>query len=79
MNERKPTWNCPVCDKAAVFDNLVIDGYFQDVLASSILPHDNNEIQLHNDGSWSPCEKVEETKNDHRKTSHLADDDDIGK
>lgn len=27
MNERKPTWNCPVCDKAAIFDNLVIDGY----------------------------------------------------
>lgn len=26
MNERKPTWNCPVCDKAANYDNLVIDG-----------------------------------------------------
>lgn len=27
MNERKPTWNCPVCDKPAIYDNLVIDGY----------------------------------------------------
>lgn len=26
MNERKPTWNCPVCDKPATYDNLVIDG-----------------------------------------------------
>jgi len=26
MNERKPTWNCPVCDKPAIYDNLVIDG-----------------------------------------------------
>lgn len=26
MNERKPTWNCPVCDKPAVYNNLVIDG-----------------------------------------------------
>lgn len=26
MNERKPTWNCPVCDRPAAFDNLVIDG-----------------------------------------------------
>lgn len=26
MNERKPTWNCPVCDKPALYDNLVIDG-----------------------------------------------------
>lgn len=26
MNERKPTWNCPVCDKPANYDTLVIDG-----------------------------------------------------
>ena len=26
MNERKPTWTCPVCDKAALYDTLVIDG-----------------------------------------------------
>lgn len=26
MNERKPTWNCPVCDKPSLYDNLVIDG-----------------------------------------------------
>lgn len=53
MNERKPTWNCPVCDKPALYDNLVIDGYFQEVLSSSMLPLDCNEIQLHKDGSWS--------------------------
>ncbi|XP_037895774.1 E3 SUMO-protein ligase PIAS2 isoform X3 [Glossina fuscipes] len=53
MNERKPTWNCPVCDKPAAFDNLVIDGYFQEVLASNLLKSDDTEIQLHKDGSWS--------------------------
>ncbi|KAL7735536.1 hypothetical protein ACLKA6_010566 [Drosophila palustris] len=53
MNERKPTWNCPVCDKAAIYDNLVIDGYFQEVLGSSLLKSDDTEIQLHQDGSWS--------------------------
>uniref|UniRef100_A0A1A9Z365 SP-RING-type domain-containing protein n=1 Tax=Glossina pallidipes TaxID=7398 RepID=A0A1A9Z365_GLOPL len=47
MNERKPTWNCPVCDKPAAFDNLVIDGYFQEVLASNLLKSDDTEIQLH--------------------------------
>ncbi|KAF2896135.1 hypothetical protein ILUMI_10048 [Ignelater luminosus] len=51
MNERKPTWNCPVCDKPALYDNLVIDGYFQDVLGSSNA--ETSEIQLHKDGSWS--------------------------
>ncbi|KAJ9591475.1 hypothetical protein L9F63_001961, partial [Diploptera punctata] len=53
MNERKPTWMCPVCDKPALYDNLVIDGYFQQVLLSGKLPFDGNEIQLHQDGSWS--------------------------
>lgn len=52
MNERKPTWNCPVCDKPAVYDSLVIDGYFQDVLNSPKLLHEVNEIQLLQDGSW---------------------------
>ena len=34
MNERKPTWNCPVCDKKALYDDLLIDGYYQDILDS---------------------------------------------
>lgn len=42
-----------MCDKAALYENLVIDGYFQDVIASSMLSSDDNEIQLHPDGSWS--------------------------
>uniref|UniRef100_A0AAR5PG96 SP-RING-type domain-containing protein n=1 Tax=Dendroctonus ponderosae TaxID=77166 RepID=A0AAR5PG96_DENPD len=53
MNERKPTWNCPVCDKPALYDHLVIDGYFQEIISSSLLPSDCNEIQLLKDGSWS--------------------------
>ncbi|XP_031617888.1 E3 SUMO-protein ligase PIAS2 isoform X2 [Contarinia nasturtii] len=53
MNERKPTWNCPVCDKAALYETLVIDGYFQEVLQSDALPPDTNEIQLLKDGSWT--------------------------
>lgn len=52
MNERKPTWNCPVCDNPALYDNLVIDGYFQEVLNSKKLLPDVNEIQLLQDGSW---------------------------
>ncbi|NXU54775.1 PIAS3 ligase, partial [Turnix velox] len=26
MNEKKPTWTCPVCDKRAPYDGLIIDG-----------------------------------------------------
>lgn len=64
MNERKPTWNCPVCDKPAVYDNLVIDGYFQEVLASTKLSPEDTEIQLHKDGSWSTHIKQSESLDD---------------
>lgn len=80
MNERKPTWNCPVCDKPAFFDNLVIDGYFQEVLASTELPSDKNEIQLHQDGSWS-ChieEKKKATETQFNKSKVEVVSDDIG-
>nr|CAD7458333.1 unnamed protein product [Timema tahoe] len=62
MNERKPTWVCPVCDKPAPFDSLMIDGYFQDVLKSSRLTPDSTEIQLHQDGLWSTLTLKEEDK-----------------
>ena len=60
MNERKPTWNCPVCDSKALYDTLLIDGYFQEVLQSSTLSKDENDIILESDGSWKPVPKDDE-------------------
>ena len=31
MNERKPKWLCPVCNKTALFENLLLDGFFKEV------------------------------------------------
>ena len=28
MNERKPKWTCPVCNKPALMENLLVDGFF---------------------------------------------------
>ena len=53
MNERKPTWVCPVCDRPILYDNLAIDGYFSDILSSSLLPSDSMEVQLNVDGTWT--------------------------
>lgn len=53
MNELKQTFICPVCDKEALYENLVIDEYFQEVLASCSINDDNHEIELKNDGSWN--------------------------
>uniref|UniRef100_A0A673N116 E3 SUMO-protein ligase PIAS1-like n=1 Tax=Sinocyclocheilus rhinocerous TaxID=307959 RepID=A0A673N116_9TELE len=51
MNEKKPTWVCPVCDKKAPFEHLIIDGLFMEILSSCV---DCDEIQFKEDGSWAP-------------------------
>ena len=52
MNERRARWVCPVCDCAAIFDNLLIDGLMQEVLnkCSPSVEY----IEYLDDGSWVP-------------------------
>ncbi|KAG8432052.1 hypothetical protein GDO86_019519 [Hymenochirus boettgeri] len=57
MNEKKPTWTCPVCDKKAPYDTLIIDGLFMDILNSCT---DCDEIQFMEDGSWCPMRPKKE-------------------
>ncbi|XP_054710687.1 E3 SUMO-protein ligase PIAS2-like [Uloborus diversus] len=52
MNEKKPKWICPVCDKQALFKSLAIDGLFLDIVSKA--PEDCTEVQFHEDGSWTP-------------------------
>merc|ERR1711862_168543 len=54
MNEKKPKWVCPVCNKPALMENLLVDGFFMELIKSPRLPADEHEIVLHNDGSWDP-------------------------
>ncbi|ESO88276.1 hypothetical protein LOTGIDRAFT_193532, partial [Lottia gigantea] len=58
MNEKKATWICPVCDKPATFDKLIIDGYFLEIFRAS---PNCNDIQFHPDGNWSRLEPPKET------------------
>jgi len=69
MNERKPTWQCPICDSPALYDNLMVDGYFLDVIKAKELPEEENEIILNQDGSWHPIprEESEDTKKKEEK------------
>ncbi|KAG7202859.1 hypothetical protein KM043_010009 [Ampulex compressa] len=76
MNERKPTWNCPVCDKPALYDTLVIDGYFQEVLNSNKLLPEVNEIQLLQDGSWENLVLKKEKDKDKTETKAAANSQD---
>ena len=50
MNEKKPSWLCPVCDKQAEYKTLFIDGLFTQILKET--PSDSNEIEFSDDGSW---------------------------
>ncbi|XP_040178504.1 E3 SUMO-protein ligase PIAS4 [Rana temporaria] len=51
MNEKKPTWTCPVCDKPAQYDQIIIDGLLSKILSEC---KDADEIEFLVDGSWRP-------------------------
>lgn len=52
MNERRPTWVCPVCDQKAYYADL-----FKDELFMSIISEANcDDIVFSADGSWSPLD-----------------------
>ncbi|XP_041855899.1 E3 SUMO-protein ligase PIAS2 [Melanotaenia boesemani] len=58
MNEKKPTWICPVCDKKAAYENLIIDGLFLEILNDC---SDVDEIKFQEDGTWCPMRPKKET------------------
>lgn len=57
MNEKKPTFMCPVCNRHLKFDELCIDGYFMDVIKELSI-NDGNDIELYPDGRWEPAVKI---------------------
>ncbi|XP_011928486.1 PREDICTED: E3 SUMO-protein ligase PIAS4 isoform X10 [Cercocebus atys] len=57
MNEKKPTWMCPVCDKPAPYDQLIIDGLLSKILSEC---EDADEIEYLVDGSWCPIRAEKE-------------------
>ncbi|XP_075720319.1 E3 SUMO-protein ligase PIAS4 isoform X1 [Rhinoderma darwinii] len=57
MNEKKPTWTCPVCDKPAQYDQLIIDGLLSKILSEC---KDADEIEFLVDGSWCPIKAEKE-------------------
>uniref|UniRef100_A0A8C5SU28 Protein inhibitor of activated STAT 1 n=1 Tax=Laticauda laticaudata TaxID=8630 RepID=A0A8C5SU28_LATLA len=59
MNEKKPTWVCPVCDKKAPYEHLIIDGLFMEILKYCT---DCDEIQFKEDGSWAPMRSKKEAQ-----------------
>jgi len=48
MNEKKPTWQCPVCHRDAYFNDLIVDEYFIEICQQS----KSDEIDFQEDGAW---------------------------
>ncbi|CAI5792617.1 E3 SUMO-protein ligase PIAS1 isoform X1 [Podarcis lilfordi] len=59
MNEKKPTWVCPVCDNKAPYEHLIIDGLFMEILKYCT---DCDEIQFKEDGTWAPMRSKKEAQ-----------------
>jgi len=56
MNERKPSWVCPVCDQKAYYDDLFQDGLFTKIIADA---GNYDDIVFFEDGSWRPLEDIQ--------------------
>jgi len=84
MNEKKPTWNCPVCHRNAYFNELIVDEYFIEICRAS----KTDEVDFQEDGGWKEyytpkerekLEKREKSKKDNAVVIHditLADSGD---
>ncbi|XP_022208723.1 E3 SUMO-protein ligase PIAS1-like [Drosophila obscura] len=70
MNKREAKWICPVCHKQALYEDLVIDGYFHHILNSGLLEEYDEEIQVHEDGAWSVPRLA--SQNNNQPISHIA-------
>ena len=50
LQEQAPTWTCPVCNKTAAWEHLVLDIYMQDILKST--SKNTEEVTIEPDGRW---------------------------
>ena len=64
---------CPVCNSPSLYKDLYLDGYFMDVVSSSELPEDENEIILNQDETWKPLPREEQSEEDRKKQEEEED------
>lgn len=56
MNEKKPSWLCPVCDQKAYYQDLFQDGLFTGIIAKATC----DDIVFFADGSWQTLEDLQQ-------------------
>ncbi|KAI0963662.1 hypothetical protein AcW1_000679 [Taiwanofungus camphoratus] len=50
LMEQTTTWLCPVCEKALNVEDLIVDGYFDEILNAT--PEDVEDVIVEADGQW---------------------------
>jgi hypothetical protein len=76
MNEKCPTFTCPVCNNRLKWETVVLDEFFDEILNK--LPLELDSIEIQPDGSWDmPVIATHvETKSSTPTIEILIDDDD---
>lgn len=57
MNEKKPTWMCPTCNQPCLYEDILIESYFLEVILHANLPDNCKEIEILENGTWKICEE----------------------
>lgn len=66
MNERKPTWECPVCRGPAQFSTLEINGLFVKILAEA--PTNAVDVEFDDSANWTYRSHEEKEKEEQATT-----------
>jgi hypothetical protein len=67
LQEVKPIFHCPVCNKKIKVSHLAVDDYFDSIIHSKDAIYDYVEIE--NDGSWRPVQELNSTIGPSKVTS----------
>jgi E3 SUMO-protein ligase PIAS1 len=74
LQEQAPTWTCPVCNKTAAWEHLVLDMYMMDVLDST--SKSIEEVTVEPDGRWHLGKEADAPAKNGNMNSNLTPSDD---
>jgi E3 SUMO-protein ligase PIAS1 len=75
LQEQAPTWTCPVCNKPAPFEALLVDQYVDDILHSTT--KNVEQVTIEPEGQWSKSVLPDTPGPSHGSASTADDDDDF--
>ena len=75
MNERSPTYSCPVCNVHIKWEDVILDEFFEGILIGTT-GYDIETVEIQPDGSWEISPDVKLEKKEPEATGDVLDLDD---